>query len=539
MGVIKERWYPFKWEWLILIIVILLVIFIRIRLLEVPLERDEGEYAYAGQLLLQGIPPYIKAYNMKLPGIYGVYALILAVFGQDHIGIHLGLLVVNIATIVIMFFLGKKLLEPLTGLIAAIGFALLSVSGTVQGVFANAEHFVLLPALGGILLLLRAIEYDRSRPFLVSGFLLGMAFVIKQHGAAFVVFGATYLLVKELASGRIGWWLCLRKCGLLSVGAAIPFGLMCLYLYLTGVYDRFLFWTFDYAIKYVSAVTPVLGLQIFYERVSLIADSSILIWVLAAVGLTALIWDKKARSLRLFISSFFVFSFLAICPGFYFRPHYFILLLPSIALLLGIGVTSIGRLVSRALPQFGRYPIPLILLFMAMLHLVYAQKAFLFHMSPRMVSRTVYVGRPFPESLEIASYIKKHSSLNDTIAVIGSEPQIYFYSQRHSATGYIYMYPLMENHALAKGMQEEMIVEIEDGGPIFLVLVNVRTSWLRRAGSEVLIFSWLKGYLKDHYKRVGIVDIIAPDHTEYYWNDHSVGYRPRSKYWVAVYKRKA
>jgi hypothetical protein len=42
---------------------------IRWRLREMPLERDEGEYAYAGQLLLQGIPPYQLAYNMKFPGV--------------------------------------------------------------------------------------------------------------------------------------------------------------------------------------------------------------------------------------------------------------------------------------------------------------------------------------------------------------------------------------------------------------------------------------------------------------------------------------
>ena len=56
--------------------------FIRVRLLEMPLERDEGEYAYAGQLLLQGIPPYELAYNMKLPGTYFAYAAGMAVFGQ-------------------------------------------------------------------------------------------------------------------------------------------------------------------------------------------------------------------------------------------------------------------------------------------------------------------------------------------------------------------------------------------------------------------------------------------------------------------------
>src|ERR1700675_418270 len=59
--------------WLFATIVFVLVIAIRIRLLGIPLERDEGEYAYAGQLMLQGIPPYKLAYNMKLPGIYAAY----------------------------------------------------------------------------------------------------------------------------------------------------------------------------------------------------------------------------------------------------------------------------------------------------------------------------------------------------------------------------------------------------------------------------------------------------------------------------------
>jgi len=44
---------------------------------------------------------------------------------------------------------------------------------------------------------------------------------------------------------------------------------------------------------------------------------------------------------------------------------------------------------------------------------------------------------------------------------IGSEPEIYFYAQRHSATGYIYTYALMEEHKYAHAMPEEMEREIE------------------------------------------------------------------------------
>src|SRR5688572_15835573 len=97
------------WPWLLVGIVVLLSITIRFRLREMPMERDEGEYAYAGQLMLQGIPPYKFAYNMKLPGTYAGYAVSLALFGQTPAGARLGLALVNAASIVLVFLLGRKL----------------------------------------------------------------------------------------------------------------------------------------------------------------------------------------------------------------------------------------------------------------------------------------------------------------------------------------------------------------------------------------------------------------------------------------------
>src|SRR5947209_20527367 len=80
------------------IIVFGVILAIRIGLLGIPLERDEGEYAYAGQLMLQGIPPYKLAYSMKFPGTYAAYALTLSIFGQNIPGIHLGQSLPNAAT---------------------------------------------------------------------------------------------------------------------------------------------------------------------------------------------------------------------------------------------------------------------------------------------------------------------------------------------------------------------------------------------------------------------------------------------------------
>jgi len=141
--------------WVLLAVVIALIVLIRIRLLAIPLERDEGEYAYAGQLILQGIPPYQLAYNMKFPGVYAAYALIMSMFGQTSVGIHLGLLIVNIASIVIVFFIARRLISSTAGIAAAASYAILSVSSSVLGLAAHATHFVMLPALAGPLVLLK------------------------------------------------------------------------------------------------------------------------------------------------------------------------------------------------------------------------------------------------------------------------------------------------------------------------------------------------------------------------------------------------
>src|SRR5437867_6963020 len=159
-----ERDRVLEAAWIFLAVIVLgLVIAIRIRLLGIPLERDEGEYAYAGQLMLQGIPPYKLAYNMKFPGTYEAYALIMALFGQTIVGIHLGLLLINAATILLIFLLGRRLINSIAGIAAAMTYAVLSGSSSVLGLAAHATHFAMLPVLGGTLVLLTPVAavYDR------------------------------------------------------------------------------------------------------------------------------------------------------------------------------------------------------------------------------------------------------------------------------------------------------------------------------------------------------------------------------------------
>lgn len=114
-----------RWVWGLLVVLILTAV-VRWHRMELPLERDEGEYAYAGQLMLEGMPPYVGAYNMKLPGIYLAYTAILGVFGQTVWAIHLGLLLINLASICLVYLIGRKLIDARGALFSAATFAVLS-----------------------------------------------------------------------------------------------------------------------------------------------------------------------------------------------------------------------------------------------------------------------------------------------------------------------------------------------------------------------------------------------------------------------------
>src|SRR6516164_11548631 len=193
--------FSLRREYVAICLVILLISGIRFRLRDFPLERDEGEYAYAGQLILQGIPPYQLAYNMKLPGTYAAYAAVMSLFGQTISGIHLGLLLVNAATVALVFFLARRLINETAGLVAAASYALLSISPTVLGFAAHATHFVMLPVLAGMLLLLHQHAHARFGRLFVSGTLFGLAVVMKQPGIFFAVLAVIYLITKEIRRG--------------------------------------------------------------------------------------------------------------------------------------------------------------------------------------------------------------------------------------------------------------------------------------------------------------------------------------------------
>jgi len=509
-------------SWVIFLIALSVAIFGRLRLLDIPLERDEGEYAYSAQLLLQGIPPYKLCYTIKLPGTASLYALSMALFGQTIKGIHLGFLLVNLASIALIFFITRQLFGSLAGRAAAATYSLLSVSPSVLGLQAHAEHCVVFMCLCGLVLLRKHIFW--------SGLFFGLAFLMKQPGIFFILFGAVQVVIARsvatkqsrfseiacLPARQASGTACPRNdsvyinLAVYILGAALPFAVTCLALYLAGVFDKFWFWTVQYALEYSSGASVYLALKIFKAQLLRVIQPFELIWYISAAGFLCAFFDPRARKNFVFIAVLLVTSLLAIWPGFIFREHYFVLALPIVSILAGVCVNSATGFLGQRSPRGVLRFAPVVIFAALLLSYIYQQKHYFFKAAPLEVSRESYGVNPFVESVKIGDYLKANSSVDDTIAVLGSEPQVYFYANRHSATGYIYAYPLMENQPYALNMQQEMIKEIESQNPRYLVFVNVATSWLRRADSQDFIFKWLQKYIAERYEIDQVVSLEHP-----------------------------
>jgi hypothetical protein len=517
-----------------LILLVLLAVAVRLRLLALPLERDEGEFAYSGQLILQGIAPYKLAFNMKMPGTYAAYALLMAFFGETPSSIHLGFLLVNLGTLALLFLLARRLLDGPAVPICCASYVLLSLSPAVLGLEGHATHLVVIHALGGLLLLLRARQSGNSATFFLSGLLFGLAFLCKQPGLFFGVFALALLLRDALVTRPVPWRKCLRQISWLCLGMLLPLALTCLVLWRAGTFGRFWFWTVPYARVYGRLQSLPEGMDRLETFFAFGGDRWF--YLTGTLGLLALFWRKAAAEREFFFTAFFFCSFFATAAGLYFRGHYFILMLPVICLLIGDALAWLAdELGRRRWPWLRAAPAGLFLA--GSLWLAWQYRAVWFELPIAQASKALYLAEAFVECQECADYIRAHSAPQDRIAVIGSEPEIYFYAHRHSVSGYIYMYDLVREQPFADAMRREFTNDVESLKPRWIVLINAGASWMPWPKEARPFVDWINSYPRQFYELVGLAAVYQTD-SAYFWDPDGIKKHEQTASSVFVFRRK-
>lgn len=515
----------------LLIAVFALVCVVRMRLAALPLERDEGEYAYAGQLILKGVPPYAAVYNMKFPGLYYAYAGIMAIFGQTPYGIRLGLLLVHLASLALLFIWARRIAGQLAAGIGTAAFALLALDGWSMAVFAHATHFVVLFVLAGLVTMQ---DGRRTWRLVVSGVLFGLAIVMKQQAIPFAA---------------VGIWLGMRGDGsilsrdvigrgvLVAGGTAISLLSLVAAMAVQGVLGQFWHWTFEYAAAYVSTTPASMALPIFSMAWSYITAATAWWWYLGLMGAVFLLATEWPRDTRVTVLGLLIAAALAIVPGYFFRPHYFILAMPVIGLLAGITFASADRIFARSMRAGTARLLTISLAGAIAVIQVVSYRHFLFEMTPTEIVRTLYETNPFLEAPAIGQYLRDHTRPEDRIAVLGSEPEMLFYADRPTATGYIYMYPLTERQPYADEMRQELIQDLQRVKPRFVVLVDSSTSWVANLQPDTRLVTWANTFTATCYDRAGIVDLDPSGTSTIRWDADAVGYQVRFQSKVTIFRR--
>ena len=243
-----------------LVAMALLCLAARLRLLDMPLERDEGEFAYTAQLVLEGDSPY-KAYNYKLPGVAYSYALAFLALGDTVRAVHLALLVANAGATVFLFLLAWRRYGVFVAGLAAVAYAFASLDSSVLGQVAHATQFANCCGLAGLWACDVAARTSKRYGFLLAGVALGLALLMKQHAVFFLPLALlqTAACIAPTRAWRLRLGSALSPCLWLCLGFALPVAAVAAVAAAQGAFDVFLTWTIHYAAAATSTVGPVEG----------------------------------------------------------------------------------------------------------------------------------------------------------------------------------------------------------------------------------------------------------------------------------------
>ena len=417
-------------------------------------------------------------------------------------------------------------------------FALLSLSYHVQGFWANAEHFILPFVIGANIILLSGLRKNKIYYVLLSGILFGCAALVKQQGAFFGFFGFVVLLIsgwQNKTEDKKKYW---KYIVAYFVGVIIPLLLCFFYLAYAGVLEKFYLWTFIYAKEY-SSISSIDGVKFsFIGGFQSLFYFSSPIWIISLVGFITLFFYKQNAQSCFLTLEMLVAGIIALSVGFYFRPHYFVLVLPAVAILFGIGIRYIFRVFSIASLLLVRYFPPVFITAIAILSTLAAHRDVLFQFSPTKVTQTVYPIYPFPFSPTIAEIIKEKTSIKDRIAIIGNEPQFLFYSQRRSATSFMYIYSLGEDQPLAEQFRLEMIRQVESSSPKLLVYTNIQPQSYKKPKGWEELDKWFFHFANLHYTLSARFEYLNATDTLLVLDPGLLTKPPTHLFWISIYEKR-
>ena len=395
-----------------------------------PFEGDEGVYGTVAQGILGGKIPYRDLFDHKPPFIYFWYVFSFQIFGEDIVAPRLMSALVWSLTTLVIYKQAALLFGREVGVVAALFFAL-SSSLVVLQAGANTEAFMLLPLTLSLYALTHAMRGNGSGWLLAAGTFGALAVLTKQVAGLNLAAGT--LILGALFLREYGASEAFRSVAKISVGFVAVVGLALVPFILVGAFDDFIYANWTYNRLYVAEeplnlerlATDILGLRF------LLVSAGPLI-LLSILGLLAATRSSKWDGLLLggWLAAGFAGIFLS---GRAF-PHYYVSLLPTLAILSAVGVPMLRtpRMSSRVFTGMVLVSASICLLVNVNIYMQPTPEA----------KHSLRFARSNPElqnrAPQLGAYIASITAPDETIYNYGRESQVYFYADRLPATRFMY-----------------------------------------------------------------------------------------------------
>jgi hypothetical protein len=496
-------------EIIALVLIAFLCVIVRLNVLDIPLNRDEGGFAFFGQLLHQGGALYQDGFDHKPPGIWLWYWLLSSIVDFDAVRLHVVLLVYNLITLFVLVLGTSRFFSVATGLWAGLIYAVASSSWQIEGFSASAEMFMLLPILGSLFLCMLGMERQTWPPLFASGLLAAWCFWIKQPALVISCFLVLFILVGSLRDSSFGESFKdrlikgVKLAIVFGLGIAIPSILLCGYFAVEGRWHEFIYWSFTHSLDY--AVTFSLSTYLHSIGMRLLGTMSAnpFAWALA-VGTCLILPFYRLRE-GLIVAGFFLSSLVSACHSPFMYRHYMALVIPALSLAAGVGASALvdrftGNKTLRALAAA-------VLVILVAVGPVVRDRHYYLYNTPFETSRRMFDLNPFPESPVVAAYLKERTQPSDRILILGSEPQILVLADRPSATRHVFFYQVVGPYKRAGRFQQEVLQDIAKNRPRYVVAVSLDVSWLSDPKTSEQFLRSVNQWLSDDYALDALVSL--------------------------------
>jgi hypothetical protein len=508
--------------WLLFILSVFVFLNIRIGLINLPLNRDEASWAYSAQMFLNGIPLFGGILDTKLPGVVLIDSFFMFIFGQDIWQIRLASFLAIAISSVLIYKIARLKWNYLESVTAVSVFLLMVNNSLFAGCFSYSEHFAVVFMLFSVYTSLQ--PGGKIKTALSTGILASAAVMCKQQVLPAVLLPFIVLLNNNWKTRRIE--------NILSFvsGFLILPAILVIYLISAGTFGNFIFMVWTQSLNYAELVRFNEGMA-YLHTILFQMDVSVLI--IAAIFVSAVCFSLFLMS-KSITRSFFVISVLlcaaAVSAGLQFRDHYFLFLAP----LLAFGPLYIPSNVRGVSLK----PFVIVLLLAAAVFSIRDDNHFMLLSDNKKFVNTTFGIDPMIISTDIGSYLQNNTLPGDKIAVLGSEPEILYYSRRISATRYISFYDLMWGGIKAHKLELDVIREIETANPKYLVFFNYPVSWRILPSSDLTIFHWFEYFKKNKLELTGIVEAVSNTRTTSYYGKDLLKYKPSGGFRAEIYRLK-